>query len=154
MTSNIGARLITEKQLTLGFSIADDGDADAKNIRDKIMSELKKEFRPEFLNRVDDIIVFKKLTSDDIKDIARRLLKNLTSRSEDLGITLKFTDNAVNAISKAGFDDVYGARPLRRIIQTAIEDKLSEAILAKRFQAKDIVVCDYKNENFVFEKEY
>ena len=150
MTSNVGARMISEKQLTLGFSTSSDLDSDAEQIRDKVMDELKREFRPEFLNRLDDIIVFKKLTNDDIQQIARRLLKNLSSRMSELKIDLSFTDAAVVAISKAGFDDVYGARPLRRAIQTNIEDKLSEALLEKKFKEGDHVLCDHVDDEFVF----
>lgn len=150
MTSNVGARMISEKQLTLGFSTSSDLDSDAEQIRDKVMDELKREFRPEFLNRLDDIIVFKKLTNDDIQQIARRLLKNLSSRMSELKIDLSFTDAAVVAISKAGFDDVYGARPLRRAIQTNIEDKLSEALLEKKFKEGDHVLCDHVDDEFMF----
>ena len=150
MTSNVGARMISEKQLTLGFSTSSNLDSDTEQIREKVMDELKREFRPEFLNRLDDIIVFKKLTNDDIQQIARRLLKNLSSRMAELTIELSFTDAAVAAISKAGFDEVYGARPLRRAIQTNIEDKLSEALLEKKFKEGDHVLCDNVNDEFVF----
>ena len=89
------------------------------------MEELKKAFRPEFLNRVDDIIVFHKLSQEEIRQIAVRMLENLKERMESLGVDIEFTPQVIDAVAKAGFDPVYGARPLKRAIQSKIEDALS-----------------------------
>ena len=152
MTSNVGARKITEKQRSLGFSGGEEDAArNAERIREDVMAELKKAFKPEFLNRVDDIIVFNQLTNDDIHEIAKRMLKNLEARVKGMDISIEFTDTAVNEVSKEGFDPVYGARPLRRAIVSRIEDPLSEHILEGRFKAGETVVCDYQNDKFTFD---
>ena len=149
MTSNVGARRITEKQTSLGFGAADDkGSAD---IRETVMSELKQVFRPEFLNRVDDIIVFSKLSRDEIKEIAGKMLETLRKRLDTLGVNITFTDRAVEKIADEGFDDTYGARPLRRAIVTNIEDKLSERMLEPDFDSSKPIVCDYDGEKFAFD---
>ena len=115
------------------------------------MGELKKCFRPEFLNRVDDIIVFEQLNKDDIKEIARRMLKTLKNRVHDMGIELDFDDSAIEKISDEGFDPVYGARPLRRAIQSQIEDKLSEEMLDGHITSGNKYVCKHTDDGFVFE---
>ena len=153
MTSNVGARLITEKQGSLGFASGETEESDSRKIRDTVMEELKKTFRPEFLNRVDDIIVFNKLNSNDIQEIARRMLKTLQKRVEGLNLTLSFTEDAIKAIAESGFDPVYGARPLRRAIQSKIEDKLSEKMLEGNMQQEKPLLCDYKNNEFIFTQE-
>lgn len=145
MTSNVGASKITDNKQSLGFSGSGDH---AKNIEELVMAELKKTFKPEFLNRVDEIVVFNQLQKDDIVEIARRMLKGLNKRLKDLGITADFTDAAVSAIADAGFDPVYGARPLRRAIQTQIEDPLSEQLLENKI--KDICTVDFKDGQFTF----
>lgn len=131
MTSNVGARLITESNRhSLGFaSESQSGSKDFEKTKELVMGELKKLFRPEFINRVDDIIVFHKLTKENIRSITSKMLDNLAARLSELNVTMEFTDNACSAISDAGFDDIYGARPLRRAIQSRIEDKISEKIL-------------------------
>jgi len=111
---------------------------------------LKSAFRPEFLNRVDDIIVFSKLNQDEIKQIAGKMLDNLKSRLTNLNITIDFTDEVLTALADKGFDPVYGARPLRREIQNRIEDALSEKILDTTIKNGDSVVCDYRENEFVF----
>ena len=154
MTSNVGARLITEKQASLGFSAgAGSGEKDMEKIRETVLDELKKTFRPEFLNRVDDIIVFNKLGEEDIREIARRMLHQLSRRVEGLGIDLSFSDEAVKAIADAGFDPVYGARPLRRAIQSKIEDRLSEQMLEGKVASGKPLVCDYRDGAFTFEEK-
>ena len=127
MTSNVGAKLISQKQKAFGFAAgAKELEQNEKEIKDAVMGELRNTFRPEFLNRVDDIIVFQRLTKENIKEIASRLLAVLQKRVEDMGIEVTFSDEAVSKIADAGFDDVYGARPLKRAIQSKIEDALSE----------------------------
>ncbi len=152
MTSNVGARLITEKQNSLGF-FGGEGTADKneEETRQAVLSELKQLFKPEFLNRVDDIIVFNKLTEDDIQNIAKNLLSGLSDRLSELDINAQFTDEAVAAVAKAGFDELYGARPLKRAIQTKIEDAISEKMLEGSVKSGDTVRVDYKDEKFSFE---
>ena len=152
MTSNVGARLITDRQKALGFAQNEDN-GKQEDVKSLVLGELKRTFRPEFLNRVDDIIVFQKLTQDEIKQIAGKLLENLASRLKTLDIGVTFTDAAVTAIADKGFDDAYGARPLRRAIQSEIEDKLSEYMLEGRVNAGQTVTCDYSDGGFTFETE-
>ena len=147
MTSNVGASKITDPKSALGFG--DDKKDENENIEKLVMEDLKKTFKPEFLNRVDEIIVFKQLEKDDIKEIARRMLVSLTKQLAQLGTQVTFTDAAVSALADAGFDKVYGARPLRRAIQTKIEDRLSELILEKKLGEKCTV--DFKDNEFTFE---
>ena len=148
MTSNVGARLITEKK-NLGFMTGPSAQDDA-SIKSDVMNELRKTFKPEFLNRVDDIIVFHRLSETDIAEIAGKILDQLVLRVRELGIEISFTPAAVEKVSKTGFDPVYGARPLRRAIQSEIEDRLAEQILSGQVKASDRVQCDVQNDEFVF----
>ena len=150
MTSNIGARLITDKKVFFGFGSSDSDSQNEKDIKSRVLEELKSAFRPEFLNRVDDIIVFSKLTQVEIKKIAGKMLENLKGRLKNLNITIDFTDEVLSALAEKGFDAVYGARPLRREIQNRIEDALSEKILDASIKNGDSVVCDYKNNEIIF----
>ena len=151
MTSNVGAAKIISSKSALGFG-GDDNDAN-KSIEDLVMEDLKKTFKPEFLNRIDDIIVFNRLEKDDIKEIAARMLKTLTKRLAEMDIKLEFTDAAICAIADAGFDNVYGARPLRRAIQRKIEDPLSELMLQKKVSDGDKCTVDFKDDKFTFNGE-
>ncbi len=153
MTSNIGAKMIAGSGSSLGFGNEKGSGMSDEKIREAVMGELKKAFRPEFLNRVDDIIVFRKLVKEDIKEIAKRMLSALTKRVAAMGITIDFDENAVEKIADAGFDPVYGARPLRRAIQSRIEDKLSEEILEGRINTGDACVCKADGDGFIFEKK-
>jgi ATP-dependent Clp protease ATP-binding subunit ClpC len=149
MTSNLGARMITENK-SLGFSAGDAGktERDYERIKSDVMSEVKRAFRPEFLNRVDDIIVFHQLTDEEIKQIAVKMLENLSKRLLQNGIEAKFTEKAVSAISGKGFDLIYGARPLRRAIQSDIEDMVAEEILEGKVKDGDKITVDYVKEKF------
>ena len=149
MTSNVGARLITEKKVSFGFTENDDSNRDVKEL---VLGELKSAFRPEFLNRVDDIIVFSKLTKVEIEEIAQKMLENLSSRVKNLEIDLKFDPSVKSALAEKGFDAVYGARPLRREIQNKIEDVFSEKILALEFTKGDKVLCIVTDGEFTFKK--
>ncbi len=115
------------------------------------MADLKKTFKPEFLNRVDEIIVFNQLQKDDIKEIARRMLKTLKKRLADLDIDAEFTEDAITALAEAGFDKDYGARPLRRAIQQKIEDPLSELLLEDKIKKNSKCTVDFKDGKFIFE---
>lgn len=150
MTSNVGARLITEKKGSLGFASEENQKLDSEKVKELVLGELKSTFRPEFLNRVDDIIVFHKLTDEDIREIAGRMLKTLQKRLSEIGISAEFAEAAVAEIAKEGFDPIYGARPLRRAIQTKLEDRLSELMLEGKVHAGNRVVCDFENGEFIF----
>ena len=145
------SRLITEKKVSFGFSSENNDNELESNIKEQVLAELKNSFRPEFLNRVDDIVVFSKLSKDDVKKIASNMLKNLAERLENLGIEITFEDEAVSAIAEAGFEKVYGARPLRRAIQSKIEDPLSEKLLDGSISKGDKVNLRY-NDKFEFVK--
>jgi len=154
MTSNVGARLITENQTNLGFFGGEETEKPKNDqIKEKVLSELKNVFKPEFLNRVDDIIVFNRLNKEDICKIAGNLLNVLRKRLEDIGITAEFTDEAVKAVADAGFDEVYGARPLKRAIQSKIEDAVSEKMLEGTVKAGEKLKCDFKDGSFVITSE-
>ena len=151
MTSNIGAKLITEKN-TLGFSKADSENkeeqlkAENEKIKKDVMGELKKHFRPEFLNRIDDIIVFSKLNDKDIKQIINLMLKEVQHRLDNKGITLNLDEKVKDLIEKKGTDTTYGARPLRRAIQSLVEDTIAEGII-------DGVVKDNSKVNLTVDNE-
>ncbi|MFR2345198.1 MAG: ATP-dependent Clp protease ATP-binding subunit, partial [Acutalibacteraceae bacterium] len=155
MTSNIGARLITEKQQErLGFATAGETNAaerDFERTKELVMGELKKVFRPEFINRVDDIIVFHKLLHEDIQRIAGKMLEGLQKQLSDMEIAVEFTPAAVEAVANAGFDPIYGARPLRRAIRSKIEDPVSERMLEGVMQAGKSYVCDFKDGQYTFD---
>lgn len=150
MTSNVGAKLISGSGKALGFS-TERGDVPSHDrVRELVTRELKNTFRPEFLNRVDDITVFHSLEKSDISEIARRLLETLSGRVGQLGIALTFDESAVEKTADAGFDPVYGARPLKRVIQQQIEDKLSEQMLEGKVTTGKKYICKAENGEFVF----
>ena len=156
MTSNLGAKNILNTNSKLGFSKEEEKkeeEDEYKKIKDKVMEEVKHAFKPEFLNRIDDIIVFHRLTEDDIKEIAKLMLGQLKKRLSANEINAEFSDAAVAEIAKEGFDPVYGARPLRRAIQSKIEDMLSEEIIGGNIGSGDNVEVDVKDGSFVVEKK-
>lgn len=152
MTSNVGASLITEanSRQKLGFANSDSTDSKNEDIKEIVMGELKKVFKPEFINRVDDIIVFNKLTHDDIKQIAENMLGSLKSRLQSMDIDIEFTESAKDKLADEGFDDTYGARPLRRVIRSKIEDTVSEKMLDGSIKKGDKVTCDFSDGEFRF----
>ena len=153
MTSNVGARNITDKRTQLGFSSGGDAEeASYERIRASVMEDLKKTFRPEFLNRIDDIIVFHQLTRDNIRLIAENMLMTVKARMQDLGIELAVDDSALNALADKGFDPVYGARPLRRAIQSTVEDRAAELILDGKARGGDKLVATAENGEIVVRK--
>ena len=148
MTSNVGARLISETK-TLGFTPTDNKEQEHKDIKSRVMEEVKRTFRPEFLNRIDDIVVFHKLTEEDVKQIADIMINNLVMRVKANGIEIKVDSKAKELIAKKGFDSNYGARPLRRTIQTMIEDKLAEEILEGDFDKTKPIKISAKDEKII-----
>ncbi|MCC8169975.1 MAG: ATP-dependent Clp protease ATP-binding subunit, partial [Oscillospiraceae bacterium] len=155
MTSNLGAKeILGNMGSRLGFKNEEGSGAVSEHdkIKNKVMEEVKRAFKPEFLNRIDEIIVFDRLTEDNIKDIARLMLKSLTKRLSDNEITAEFTDEAVAKIAKEGFDPVYGARPLRRAIQNKIEDMLSEEIIDGNISSGDKITVNAVDDKFTIEK--
>lgn len=149
MTSNIGARLITDKKL-LGFSNGNkenNVEKDYETIKKEVMGELKKEFRPEFINRIDEIIVFHKLNDDEISKIIDIMLEEVKKMLNNQKYQVEFDDSVKKFISEKGVDKAFGARPLRRTIQNLVEDKLAEAILdgdMKKEQKTKVEVKDGK----------
>ncbi len=142
MTSNVGAKSLTNAGNRLGFTHADqdagkDSEAKFQQARETVMAELRQTFRPEFLNRIDDIIVFRSLTEADIREVARRMLSAVSARMETMGLHLNASDEAVAELAKAGFDPKYGARPLRRCIQNQVEDAVAEGMLDGTLKAGD-----------------
>lgn len=148
MTSNVGASKITERKQSLGFG--ESGSDANMSIKELVTADLKKTFKPEFLNRIDEIIVFNQLEKSDIEEIAKRMLKTLEKRLADMNIRVEFSQDAISALADAGFDKTYGARPLRRAIQSKIEDKLSELILEEKMKPDMLCQVGYADGEFTF----
>ena len=153
MTSNVGAHTI-RKQKTLGFTTIDKSiDSEYEKMKENIMEELKKTFRPEFINRIDEIIVFHALESEHLRKIVPLMLENAIKRLKQRDIHLEISDAAKDYMVKEGFDQGYGARPLRRTIQRTVEDNLSEEILAGRVKVGDKVLVDVEGDKLVFKRQ-
>jgi ATP-dependent Clp protease ATP-binding subunit ClpC len=152
MTSNVGAREIAQGT-PIGFSGADSkrGLSD-KEINNRVMTEMKKLFRPEFLNRIDDIIVFKSLTTVQIAQIVELMVRDLRDRLIEQGMTINLTEKARNFIAEEGTDVTFGARPLRRAIQRILEDPISEQVLEGAWKTGDVIEADYDGNDVVFTK--
>ena len=151
MTSNIGAKAITEDRPALGFSGAPrDGDG---AVKEAVMAELRRTFRPEFLNRVDDTIVFRRLSREDVRQIARGMTEAVCGRMRELGVELRVTDEALDLLAERGFDPAYGARPLRRQISALLEDPAADAILTGRAAPGDRLIATACGGEIVLEKE-
>ena len=147
MTSNIGAKLITESKTSFGFMQTTSDKEDFEKTKDTVLSELKKEFKPEFLNRVDETVVFNKLTKENMQKITQKLLLELKERVEKLSIDIKFSPEVISALADEGYSKTYGARPLRRLIQTKVEDEISEKMLRKEINPNDKVIINYDAES-------
>ncbi|MGK7924373.1 MAG: AAA family ATPase, partial [Spirulina sp.] len=151
MTSNIGSRAIEKQGSGLGFEVADADAITARynRTRSQVNEALKQSFRPEFLNRLDDIIVFRPLTRDEVKQIAEIMLQEVDLRLKEQNIQLEVTEAFKAYLVAEGYDPSYGARPLRRAISRHLEDNLAEAILAGRIQEGDTAVMDMDNDGRV-----
>ncbi|KOA19928.1 negative regulator of genetic competence ClpC/MecB [Clostridium homopropionicum DSM 5847] len=152
MTSNVGASTI-KKQKLLGFSVSEEAaQNEYEKMKENVMGELKNSFRPEFLNRIDDIIVFHSLEEKHLRDIVKLMLKEVGNRLKDQDISIEFDELAEKLLAKEGFDPTYGARPLRRAITKVVEDKLSEEILKGNIKKGDKVFASVSDEQLVFKK--
>ena len=149
MTSNVGAREITATT-PLGFTSNANGGMDDKEMKQRVMAEVKKTFRPEFLNRIDEIIVFKSLTEDEIVKIVDLMVSDLRERLIEQNMTINLTPAASRFVAKEGTDLSYGARPLRRAIQRLIEDPLSEQLLEGRWTSGSVIDVDVEDGKLVF----
>ena len=150
MTSNTGARNITETK-SIGFINKDDGSASYERAKAEVMNELKKTFRPEFLNRLDEIIIFNKLGKEAIEKIASIMLNEFSDKLKQREITVKIDKSIIEYIVKVGFDDVYGARPLKRAVQSKVEDKFAEELLDGKIKDKDKITLKAKDNNVIIE---
>ncbi|MBE6664504.1 MAG: ATP-dependent Clp protease ATP-binding subunit [Ruminococcaceae bacterium] len=149
LTSNIGAKNITEPK-NLGF-IEQNANDENENIRSKTNEALKREFNPEFLNRLDEIIIFNKLKLDSIKTICQNLLKEIETNAQNIGFKIEFENEAIECLAKKSFDKLYGARPLRRTITNLIENPLSKKILENEFSNGSLIRISCKDDEIVFE---
>ncbi|CCU79615.1 ATP-dependent Clp protease, ATP-binding subunit ClpC / Negative regulator of genetic competence clcC/mecB [Halanaerobium saccharolyticum subsp. saccharolyticum DSM 6643] len=149
MTSNVGADFI-EKQSQLGFKTENDEEASYDRMKDNVISQLRKTFRPEFLNRLDEIIVFHSLNKEHIKKIVDLMLEDLRDRLKEKDIELKMTEAAKSKLAEDGYDSEFGARPLRRAIQRKIENPLSIKILDHEFEEKNTITVDVEDNDFDF----
>ena len=151
MTSNIGAELI-RKGTNIGFAVHDETKTQQESyerMKENLLAELKKTFRPEFLNRVDGVVVFHSLTKEHIRQIVDLMLASVTQQLAEKGIKLEVTDVAKDFLGEKGYDEIFGARPLRRVIQDMVEDKLSEDLLRGKFREGDTIVVDREGEEIV-----
>ena len=149
MTSNIGAREITGGK-TLGFLTTQEAEQSYKGMKKKVLDEMKKIFRPEFLNRIDEAIVFHSLSKEDVRSIVDLMLEKVTQRLTEQEITLKVTDGAKDFLVEKGFDPQFGARPLRRAIQRYLEDPLAQEILAKKIKPQAKITADVQDGKIAF----
>jgi ATP-dependent Clp protease ATP-binding subunit ClpC len=152
MTSNVGANLIN-RESRMGFRPEGLGDAAVKDydaMKERVTDELKRTFRPEFLNRVDEIIVFHSLDEENMRQIVGLMLRSVSKRIAEYGLYLEFTDAAKDLLVKKGYDPVYGARPLRRVIQRMVEDRLSEEMLEGKLKDGEVVAVDAAGDELTF----
>ncbi len=152
MTSNVGASRI-KKMSNFGFSSGDEASDGYDNMKDNINEALKEQFKPEFLNRLDDIIIFRKLTKEEAGKICYKLIDGLTARLKDRDITLKLSPDAMDKLLDEGYNDMYGARPLKRVVQKRIEDRLSDEILAGHILPGEVVTVTVLDGEFVFRSD-
>ena len=153
MTSNVGASMIAN-QSKLGFTTADDEKKDKyEKLKDTVNEEMKKAFRPEFINRIDDIIVFAHLSKEEIREIVDLMMKDLFKRLDERGLKMEVTNEVKDFMATDGYSEAYGARPLRRLIQRKVEDTLAEEILTGKYHEGDTIVLDMKDGKMFFSKK-
>ncbi len=152
MTSNVGASRI-KKMSNFGFASGDESDSGYDNMKENINEALKEQFKPEFLNRLDDIIIFRKLSKEEAGKICRKIIEGLSERLKDRNITLNISDEAMDKLLEEGYNDMFGARPLKRIVQKRVEDRLSDEILAGNILSGEVVTVTIKDGEFVFRSD-
>ena len=153
MTSNVGASMITTTS-RLGFSTSEDESKDKyEKLKETVSEEMKKAFRPEFLNRIDETIVFAHLSQDEIRQIVDLMLKDLFKRLKERELSVEVTDEVKDHLAKNGYSEAYGARPLRRLIQRKVEDELAEEILSGKYHPGDTIVMKLVDDKIAFEKK-
>jgi ATP-dependent Clp protease ATP-binding subunit ClpC len=154
MTSNVGASTI-KKQQTLGFSVnaSNEEKDEYEKMKENVLEELKRTFRPEFLNRIDEIIVFHSLNKNHVKEIVALMINNLSKRLDEMNIHIKVDDKAIELLADAGFDPVFGARPLQREIRRRIEDRLSEELLKGTIKKSDTIMITADDKELIFTNE-
>jgi ATP-dependent Clp protease ATP-binding subunit ClpC len=148
MTSNIGAGTISKNQ-TLGFSIGDESGLSYEDMKERVLGELKKVFRPELLNRIDEVIVFHKLTKEEITTIVDLVLRRLREQMGEHEVAIELTDEAKELLVEKGYDPAMGARPLRRAIQRFIEDPLADFVLGRSLEPGSTILVERKDEDEV-----
>lgn len=152
MTSNLGSEHINKSKRSLGFVEGEDAESEYKSIKSEVDSAIKKAFKPEFLNRLDDVVVFHPLTKENIKNIIQIQIDELRERLTEKNIEIKIKEKAIDFLLEKGYDKIFGARPLKRTIQKYIEDPLSEEILKGRFEENDKIIVDSKKDSLSFRK--
>jgi ATP-dependent Clp protease ATP-binding subunit ClpC len=149
LTSNIGSRVIEKGGGGLGFNVEEEAEANYNRIKTLVNEELKNYFRPEFLNRLDEVIVFTQLQKDEIKEIAEIMLKEVTTRLLEKEINLQISESFKDLVVQEGYNPSYGARPLRRAIMNLLEDSLAEAMLSGQITAGDTALIDVDDDGKV-----
>ena len=150
LTSNVGVAELQAQGARLGFGTEEETE---KSMKEKLLDALKKKFKPEFLNRIDAVVVFEHLTADEIRTIAKIMIDGLNKKLQPKGILLSFTTRAIDEVVKEGYDKNYGARPLRRVLEQQIEDRLAEEMLSGNVQEGDSLVVDFANNQFTFSRK-
>ncbi|MBA3728368.1 MAG: AAA family ATPase, partial [Actinobacteria bacterium] len=150
MTSNLGTRDI-QKGPGIGFAMAGDETVTYERMKEKVMEELKRSFRPEFLNRIDEVIVFHSLSREDVKSIVDLMMRRVREQLKAKDVEIELTDGAKTLLADRGYDPSLGARPLRRTIQRLVEDPLSEKLLWKEFRAGQTIIVDVRDDEIIFE---
>ena len=150
-TSNIGSKSISEKNTAIGFSSAE-ASKDYEKVRDLVLGEAKKIFKPEFLNRLDDLIVFHHLTPEELRKIVDLMIDNLNNRLEEKNLSIDVTNRAKDCLAKDGFNEIYGARPLKRLIEDQIENTISMKIISGKFKFGGKISVDFVRGKFNFKK--
>ena len=151
MTSNVGAEIL-QRNTSMGFGLEDNAENEYEKIREKILDETKRVFKPEFLNRLNELVIFKSLGREDMKAIVELELRNVSNRLKDQGLVFDFSEAAKTFLIKKGYDAKYGARPLRRAIERHLEDSLAEAILGGEIKAGEVIQVDVQDDQLSFEQ--
>ncbi|MDK2945161.1 MAG: ATP-dependent Clp protease ATP-binding subunit ClpC, partial [Mesotoga sp.] len=153
MTSNLGGEFINKTKSSIGFVESSHEEKEYEAMKTSVLEEVKRTFRPEFLNRLDEVVVFHQLTKDQIKTIIDILMNDMRKRLNEKHLKLILSEAAQEFLVEEGFNPVYGARPLKRAIQKYVEDPLSEELLRGRFQDGDLITAEVNNRVLIFKKK-